>query len=281
MNKRLISLLLVIVMICTLLPVSVLAGDDDNASTETSGNFGSAMEAFMSALEDVMTTANTDRQTEDEIKEGLTKETGAVVVPVFGKELSDVLREGNFFKYTEEALQVRLSDKSVIPDVEVVITGNPDDPNTSEIKKTLKESDVSTKASGNVGSAVEAFMSELQELLLKANTDRQTEDEIKEGLGEGKGAVVVPVFGKELSDILREGHFFEYTEDALQVRLSDKSVIPDVEVIITGDPNDPNTKGIQKELKESDLSILYALKSVVNIDYEGNDFFLEHSTILK
>ena len=132
--------------------------------------------------------------------------------------------------------------------------------------------DVSTKASGNVGSAVEAFMSELQELLLKANTDRQTEDEIKEGLGEGKGAVVVPVFGKELSDILREGHFFEYTEDALQVRLSDKSVIPDVEVIITGDPNDPNTKGIQKELKESDLSILYALKSVVNIDYEGNDF---------
>ena len=143
MNKRLISLLLVIVMICTLLPMSVLAGDDDNASTETSGNFGSAMEAFMSALEDVMTTANTDRQTEDEIKEGLTKETGAVVVPVFGKELSDVLREGNFFKYTEEALQVRLSDKSVIPDVEVVITGNPDDPNTSEIKKTLKESDVS------------------------------------------------------------------------------------------------------------------------------------------
>jgi len=143
MNKRLISLLLVIVMICALLPMSVLAGDNDSASTETSGNVGSAVEAFMSALKDVMTTANTDRQTEGEIKAGLTNETGAVVVPVFGKELSDILREGNFFKYTEEALQVRLSDKSVVPDVEVVITGDPDDPNTRGIKKTLKESDVS------------------------------------------------------------------------------------------------------------------------------------------
>ena len=35
MNKRLVSLLLVIVMICTLLPMTVLAADTQNSDSET------------------------------------------------------------------------------------------------------------------------------------------------------------------------------------------------------------------------------------------------------
>lgn len=150
MNKRLISLLLVVMMICSLLPMTVLATDTDKGDKEpevtTEANESvDVFAAFMNAMKGLIIDYNEESLTDEELFEGVSKEKkiGAVAVPVFGKELSDIAREGNLFQYTKEALQVRLSGKSVIPVSEVTLTGDPNDENTKNIKQTLKEADYS------------------------------------------------------------------------------------------------------------------------------------------
>ena len=150
MNKRLISLLLVVMMICSLLPMTVFATDTDTGANDPevvqeSDDSVDVFATFMDAIQDLLFTYDEDRQTTDEVLKGVNKEKniGAVAVPIFGKELSDIVREGNLFQYTKEALQVRLSGKSVIPVTEVTLIGDPDDENTKDIKQTLKEADYS------------------------------------------------------------------------------------------------------------------------------------------
>ena len=150
MNKRLISLLLVAMMIFSLLPMTVLASDTDKGDNEPEKadetvESVDVFSAFMEAMKNVLFTYDENRLTDEEVALGVSEKdnTGAVAVPVFGKELSDIAREGNLFQYTKEALQVRLSGKSVIPVSEVTLTGDPSDEKTKDIKQTLKEADYS------------------------------------------------------------------------------------------------------------------------------------------
>lgn len=150
MNKRLISLLLVAMMIFSLLPMTVLASDTDKGDNEPEKadetvESVDVFSAFMEAMKNVLFTYDENRLTDEEVALGVSEKdnTGAVAVPVFGKELSDIAREGNLFQYTKEALQVRLSGKSVIPVSEVTLTGDPNDEDTKNIKQTLKEADYS------------------------------------------------------------------------------------------------------------------------------------------
>ena len=121
MKKRLISLLLVVMMICTLLPVSIMADNDSTKSSITENIKAAVKELLIS---------DTRTKIEPKVPSG---ETGMVVVPVFGKELTDILDEGKLFSYTKEALQVRLSGKSIIPEAKITITGI--DENTKSIQQ--------------------------------------------------------------------------------------------------------------------------------------------------
>ena len=130
MKKRLISLLLVVMMICTLLPMSVLADNAEEATgSSITSNIMEAVKEFLFA--DSRTKVKPATPSGD---------TGMVVVPVFGKELTDILEEGKLFNHTKEALQVRLSGKSVIPETRITITGT--DENTKSIQK--KELDLAS-----------------------------------------------------------------------------------------------------------------------------------------
>lgn len=122
MKKRLISLLLVVMMICTLLPLSAMAEGTDAEQPSTTSNIMEAVKELL--FSDSRTKVNPSKPTGD---------TGMVVVPIFGKELTDILDEGKLFSHTKEALQVRLSGKSVIPETEITITGI--DENTESIQQ--------------------------------------------------------------------------------------------------------------------------------------------------
>ena len=138
MNKRLISLLLVVMMICTLLPMSVLATDTDSDGTAEktesildAQSTEDAIRIFIDAAKDLLVTDQREKITPDDTASAL-GENGMVAVPVVGKELSDIITNGDLFGNIQKAMQVRLSGKSVIPEVKVTITGT--DEKTSDVQ---------------------------------------------------------------------------------------------------------------------------------------------------
>ena len=136
MNKRLISLLLVIVMICTLLPMAVLADPvsepDTSEETKTildAQDSTEMMSIFLDALKDLIFE---DQETKATVDTDFSK-YGMVAVPVFGKQLTEIIEEQTLFDSLEEAVQVRLTGKTIIPEMKITITGT--DENTESIQK--------------------------------------------------------------------------------------------------------------------------------------------------
>ena len=135
MNKRLISLLLVIVMICTLLPMAVLADPvsepDTSEETKTildAQDSTEMMSIFLDALKDLIFE---DQETKATVDTDFSK-YGMVAVPVFGKQLTEIIEEQTLFDSLEEAVQVRLTGKTIIPEMKITITGT--DENTESIQ---------------------------------------------------------------------------------------------------------------------------------------------------
>lgn len=138
MNKRLISLLLVVMMICTLLPMSVLATDtgSDGTAEKTESILDAqstedAIRIFIDAAKDLIVADQREKITPDDSVTGL-GDNGMVAVPVIGRELSEIIANGDLFGNIQKAMQVRLSGKSVIPEVKVTITGT--DENTNGVQ---------------------------------------------------------------------------------------------------------------------------------------------------
>ena len=135
MNKRLISLLLVIVMICTLLPMAVLADPvsepDTSEETKTildAQDSTEMMSIFLDALKDLIFE---DQETKATVDTDFSK-YGMVAVPVFGKQLTEIIEEQTLFDSLEEAVQVRLTGKTIIPEMKITITGT--DENTESVQ---------------------------------------------------------------------------------------------------------------------------------------------------
>lgn len=138
MNKRLISLLLVVVMICTLLPMTVLAEETASNNAQESENITSTND-FIQAILKVL---NPDVETAlISVDEELPKDKGVIAVPVYGKELTSIITSGDLFTQSEEAIKVRLSGKNVIPEVKITVTGIGENAGYSEV---LSRADYST-----------------------------------------------------------------------------------------------------------------------------------------
>ena len=114
MNKRLISLLLVVMMICTLLPMSVLATDtgSDGTAEKTESILDAqstedAIRIFIDAAKDLIVADQREKITPDDSVTGL-GDNGMVAVPVIGRELSEIIANGDLFGNIQKAMQVRL-----------------------------------------------------------------------------------------------------------------------------------------------------------------------------
>ena len=138
MNKRLISLLLVVMMIFTLLPMTVLAEGTGSEGAQESEDLTST-NAFIQAILKVL---NPDVDTElISVSDEIAKDKGVIAVPVYGKELTNIITSGDLFTQSEEAIKVRLSGKNVIPKVKITVTGTGDN---AEYSSVLSRADYST-----------------------------------------------------------------------------------------------------------------------------------------
>ena len=122
MNKRLISLLLVVMMICTLLPISVLAEDTAGEPSKNVEWMDQVTGKFTNALTSLF---DDSLELEDLDEKNIDFETGKgiVAVPVYSKELTDLITSGGIITQSAEAIKVKLSGKNVVPEVKMTITG--------------------------------------------------------------------------------------------------------------------------------------------------------------